>query len=151
MKSKLHGFTLIELMITVAIVAVLAAVAYPSYTSQIRRSNRSEARNALLQVQVAQEKVFLTYNRYAQNDTELQGTPSSTTPGLQTATTTSGGNYTLALSSTSSGASDFTITATASSGSQLKDTDCKTFSINNQGSKSATNSAGTSNPNCWMK
>jgi len=151
MKSESHGFTLMELMITVAIIAILGAVIYPSYMSQIRRSNRSAAKSALLQVQVAQEKAFLTYNRYAKDDTELQGTPTSTTPGLQTSTTISGGNYTMSLSSASSGASDFTITATASSASQLKDTDCKTFSISNLGTKSATNSGGTSNLNCWIR
>ena len=42
------GFTLIELMIVVAIVAILAAIAYPAYTSQIRKTDRSDAKAALL-------------------------------------------------------------------------------------------------------
>ena len=67
MKKTQYGFTLIELMITVAIIAILAGIAYPSYLSQVRRSNRTEARTALLQAQVAQEKFFLQYNRYAGN------------------------------------------------------------------------------------
>ena len=59
-----RGFSLIELMVTVAIVAILAAVAYPSYVNQVRRSHRAEGRDMLLQIQVAQEKYFLSNNSY---------------------------------------------------------------------------------------
>jgi type IV pilus assembly protein PilE len=54
--SRRHGgFTLIELMITVAIVAILAAVAYPSFMEQVRKSRRSDAITALNAVAQAQE------------------------------------------------------------------------------------------------
>ena len=58
------GVNLIELMIVVTIVAILGAIAYPSYRNQLMRSHRSEAKAALLQIQVAQEKWFLQNNAY---------------------------------------------------------------------------------------
>lgn len=59
------GFTLIELMITVAIIGLLAAVAYPSYTSQIAKGRRAECRSGLLQSLQQQERYYSQYNAYA--------------------------------------------------------------------------------------
>lgn len=58
------GFTLIELMITVAIVAILASVAYPSFMEQIVKGKRSECRSGALQVMQQQERYFSQYNTY---------------------------------------------------------------------------------------
>jgi type IV pilus assembly protein PilE len=59
------GFTLIELMITVAIVAILAAIAYPAYTDQIAKGRRAECRGGLMQALQQQERYFTQYNAYA--------------------------------------------------------------------------------------
>ena len=59
------GFTLIELMITVAIIAILAAIAYPAYTDQIRKGKRAECRSGLLQSMQQQERYYTQFNKYA--------------------------------------------------------------------------------------
>lgn len=143
--SKQQGMTLIELMVVMAVVAILGTIAVSSYRSQMMKSNRSEAKSALLQVQVAQEKFFLQNNRYAQNNGELVAASSASPPGLGLSTTTPNGYYTIDLNGT---ASMYTATATAANG-QLKDTACKTFAITQQAQRTSTNSSNTASSGCW--
>ena len=60
-----HGFTLIELMITVVIIGILAAIAYPSYQNYTKQTRRSDAQIALTQAANQQEKFFTECNWYA--------------------------------------------------------------------------------------
>jgi type IV pilus assembly protein PilE len=62
MKSTRSGFTLIELMITVAVVGILAAIAYPAYTSHIRKGKRATAQAALMDI-ASKEQVYLLDRR----------------------------------------------------------------------------------------
>jgi type IV pilus assembly protein PilE len=70
-KSAQRGFTLIELMVTVAIVAILATIATASYTSQIQKSRRTDARSAVLDLAGREEKLFSTTNAYSQTGSDL--------------------------------------------------------------------------------
>ena len=127
------GFTLIELMITVAIVAILAAIAYPSYRSSILRSNRTEAKSALLGTAQTLEKCFVA------------STP-STYAGCAVTFTTPNGYYTV---TPTLNPATYTLSAVAA-GSQAADVDCESFSVDEIGRQTATNSTSAdTSTKCW--
>jgi type IV pilus assembly protein PilE len=64
MRRQHAGMTLVELMVVVAIITLLASVAYPSYRQQVLRTNRTEAKTALLQRVQAYEKCFTRAHSY---------------------------------------------------------------------------------------
>ncbi len=143
MKRNL-GFTLVELMIVVAVIGVLAAIAIPQYDSYVRKSKRSEAKVALNSLAQLQESFYANNgNRYASKlgsgglNCHKRGICSA---DGSTSTTSSDNNYTLGLAVDGN---TFTLTATALSASQKKDAQCATFSLNSRGQKTATN------PDCW--
>ncbi len=117
-----RGFTLVEVMIAVAIVAILAAVALPTFMDSIRKSRRTDAFSAIANVQQLQERWRSNRSAYAAS---LTNAPDhATTPGLGLASArTAKGYYDLALSGT--GAAGYTVTAASvSNTSQANDSRC---------------------------
>lgn len=108
------GLTLIELLITLAIVAVLAALAYPSFASQWLKSRRAEARTALAGVQQAQERWRANHADYAADLATLGVAPPAS------------GRYVLAI--TESGSDGYTAVATAVQ-AQAADLGCTRLSV----------------------
>jgi type IV pilus assembly protein PilE len=143
----LRGFTLVELMITVAILAIIVAVAVPAYTRQIQKSRRTDARNALLDLAGREERWLSVANSYSQNtaDVGYSGAwPVTTTNGYYNVTVTVPDPNAVSPNNPS-----FIITATAV-GTQANDTACATFSVNQLGQQFATTSAAAPNTaTCW--
>ena len=145
-RSSLHpgrrkGFTLIELMITVAIVAILAMIAAPAFNKQIRKSRRTEARTTLLDLAARAERLYSTSNTYWGTTTASKLLPPDLGYSGGWPITTSDGYYTIALSNNADGTA-FTFTATAA-GAQSTDTLCATLAVDNTGKQTA------SDPTCW--
>lgn len=67
-RSSSRGFTLIELMIVVAVIAILGAIAYPSYMDSVRKGWRTEARTALVQEMQQQERFYTQRGKYRTDD-----------------------------------------------------------------------------------
>ena len=81
-----HGFTLIEMMIVVAIIALLSAIAYPAYTDSVRKGKRAEGRAALLDLLQQQERYMTqngSYMSFTEGQTGANGATKSTTSGVQ--------------------------------------------------------------------
>jgi len=109
-KSK-KGFTLVELMIVMSIIAILAAIAYPSYIDFVRKSRRADAQSALVNVQLAQQKLRSSCRFYASAMGEADSCGASAADSTVNVPPTSpDGWYNLTLSNVS--ATGFTVTAT---------------------------------------
>jgi type IV pilus assembly protein PilE len=138
-----RGFTLMELLIAVAVMGILTTISVASYRQYALRANRTEARIALLSIQAGQEKFFLQNNAYAQDLATLVAAPPA---GLGINLTTAGltplGNYTFSF--TAATANTYTVQAVAT-GPQAKDTAaCQTFTISESGLRTPADSTG-----CW--
>ena len=149
--DRTAGFTLVELMVTVLIGAILLGIAIPSYSSSVRKSRRTDARNAVLDLAAREERFFSTANSYTNDPASLgynafgAGTPIGSgyyyllTPVIVTGDPTQ-------IPPVLAG---YTITATAT-GSQVKDTACASFTINQIGKQSSLDSGGAdSTATCW--
>ncbi|WP_432259162.1 type IV pilin protein [Cupriavidus sp. TMH.W2] len=121
------GFTLIELMITVAIVAILAAIAYPSYINQIIKGRRAAAQASLLDIAQRQQQYLLDSRSYTTSLATLNVTPSADVTAY----------YTISIAAPAGSPPTFTVTATPIAGtSQANDV---TLSIDNTGAKAPVN------------
>ena len=138
---RTRGFTLIELMITVAIAAILASIAYPSFMGAIRKGRRAEAVESITRIQQAQEQWRARNSSYTE---ELGNT------GLRISKTTPSGYYTLTVDVPDGAlsASQYTIRADAA-GSQVADAKCAFLSMSVAGGQLTYDS--TSGQACWPK
>jgi type IV pilus assembly protein PilE len=137
------GFTLIEVVIALAIVAITTTIAIASYRGHLLRSYRVEAVQALLAAAAEQEKFHLAHGYYGDR---LDADPGSDPPGLPVASRTPGGRYRLAVETAD--ASVFRIVATAAQ--ERDDPLCPRMFIDESGRRGAADAAGRdSTVKCW--
>ena len=137
--NRQRGFTLIELMIVVAIVAIIASVAYPSYQAQVLKTRRADAHASLTDISARQER------HMAQNNTYTTDISTAAGLGLGRTTSTDGFyNITVAPCAGRTIADCYVITAQAI-GAQANDTQCANITLNSAGLKSGT----TAGDACW--
>jgi type IV pilus assembly protein PilE len=143
-QTSWRGFSLIELMVVMAVFAILSSIAVGSYRRYTLRAARTEGRLALLAIQVAQEKYFLQNNTYAQDIATVIAAPPAGLgiSSINASGVTSGGNYTISFAAVTP--TTYTLQAVAT-GAQAKDTAaCLTFTITDQGARTPVDSSG-----CW--
>ena len=133
-RTKIVGFTLIELMIVVAIVAVLAAIAYPSYKDSVHKSHRSDALQTLSKLSQILERCYSQNFSYA-GCTSLPSSPTKSPNGYYSVTI-------------ASAATTYTLTATPIN-SQASDTTCSTIQLTNAGQSSKDGGGTTNTVTCW--
>jgi type IV pilus assembly protein PilE len=163
MKRSEKGFTLVELMVTLAVLAILVTIGYPLYNTQLEKGRRIDAQGALRKLGLAQERHFTLFGSYATSVAQLNFGPDGLEDGVNDTYAYSKAvtdldydgdgnpdNYTIAIATDGvASTQDYVVTAIAK-GSQAGDTNCYTYSINELGVKGAKNYDGDDQTNlCW--
>ena len=134
MKNK--GFSMMELMISVAIVGILAAIAIPSYSAYTRRANRTDATRTISLYAQALERCYSQVFTYVGCAAAPAG-PIASPQGYYSLTTVAA-------------AATYTVTAVPIASPQLEDSSCVQFSADQTGKQAAQNGSGTdTTQTCW--
>ena len=145
--TRNRGFTLIELMITVAIVGILGGIAYPSYQAYVKRAYRADARAQVLDIAQKEERYYSSNNTYL----AIAAPPTAAPTGWQN---WAGGGGTMTsrkygVSVTIAGGGT-TYTISAAPGNGHTDTDCGTYTLTSGNVRGNTGNSKTS-AECWSK
>ena len=139
MQGGNRGFTLIELMVVVAIIAILAAVAIPNYNDHVRKSRRADAKVAVAQTAQRLERCYVDNNTFVYDAADAPSCPQNFTTG--------DGYYTISVNASPTA---YSITALPTSkGGQDADSQCNQLTLASNGTKTSKDKSGTFNDYCW--
>lgn len=134
------GMTLIELMVTIAIVAILGAIAYPSYQAFVRQTDRTDATRTMAQMAQMLQRCYSQYFDYTNANCPAQIANNATTNSPN-------GYYSIKVVSA---AQTYTLTATPIAPPQTQDTKCVTFTLDQTGLQFAKDSSSNNTTQtCW--
>jgi len=134
MQMKLTGFSLIELLIALAIVSILATLCYPSYQQYVLKSYRAEAMTQLLQLASAQEQYLADYGSYTNDFSRLGANATMLAPRYRLQIVLSDADQSFVLSADAAGV-------------QRADTECLQLTLNQFGQRNAEQPASSA---CWQ-
>ncbi|CAG4882564.1 Type IV pilus biogenesis protein PilE [Georgfuchsia toluolica] len=151
--QKEKGFSLLELMVVVAIIGILAAIAIPSYNNYITKSRRAAAASFVMTLSNLEAQVLLDLRSYVSvaNNAAFPNTPTdATNPGLNVAVpgdVSSYYNVSIVATNPAAAAPTFVVTAAPVGGQAAADTQCGSISIDQTGTKAITGTGTVSG--CW--
>lgn len=148
--NKIKGFTLIELMIVVAVIGILAAIALPNYQKYVLQSRRTVAINAILDLAGKEARFYTISNTYNSSLTGSGGLGYAQDP--MPVSDVSNPFYKISVVASTSGCAItgcFVLQAVPQ-GSQVNDTDCRTFTYTQLGQKGISSTTGSA-ASCWKQ
>jgi len=130
------GFSLIELVVVLAVITILAGIAYPSYMDTLRQTRRADAKTNLLELAQRIERFYSENHSYTNVQASIGGSPQTTADGW----------YSITIDST---ATTYNLTAEPQN-SQVNDP-CKSLTYNNLGQEGVTGGATKTADECWSR
>ncbi|MFT4927969.1 MAG: type IV pilus assembly protein PilE [Phenylobacterium sp.] len=137
------GFTLLELLVALAIAGILAGIAYPTYTDGLVRGRRAEAMSELVRIANLQEQYYADNRTYVKDMLKLG---LSANPYIS-----DNGYYSISAIADSDITVDFILTATAAGDQLTSDSECTSFSINHLSQKTAKKASADNTSLCWER
>jgi type IV pilus assembly protein PilE len=150
MRARTEGYTLIELVVVVALVGIVAMLAVPSYRDYVLRAHRTEARAALLSLASAQEEFYLQCNTYT-SVLEASGATSCAPARMAFPVVTETGRYQVRV--TAADSVSWSASAIATAGSpQYEDGACRVLRLNAEGIRASSAADGrATDTTCWSR